>query len=217
MKNYQLIDYSRWDFSGRGKNLSSLLNDSERKIWDIALPFQDKRQDIGHGESVAYSALQLLNYSSANREIIVPAAILHDTGWSQVSERDRIESSAERLSPEENRRVRLQHEEEGVKLAINWLNQLNYDSELITPILKIIGRHDTGKEISSVEEGLVKDADKLYRFLVKSIQVNIERDGFSLDKIKERSTKWIKDPEFFYSPEAREIAKIEFENSLKFL
>ena len=30
--DYQVTDYSKWDFSGQGKNLIGLLNDQEIKI-----------------------------------------------------------------------------------------------------------------------------------------------------------------------------------------
>ena len=68
--DYTPIDYSKWDMSGQGKNILPLLNESEKEIWRLALPYQDKRQDAGHGEVVTYFGLILLPYyPEADRKI----------------------------------------------------------------------------------------------------------------------------------------------------
>lgn len=84
------IDWYRWDFSGKGKNLVGLLNDKEMKIWNAALEYQDTREgETGHGEVVTYFSIRLHQEVGGEREIIVPSAILHDIGWSQLSENER--------------------------------------------------------------------------------------------------------------------------------
>ena len=84
LNSYNPIDYSKWvvgDEARTGVNILHLLNEKERAIWDMAIPFQDQRDDPGQGEMVTYFAIQLLNYMEGRREIVVPAAMLHDTGW----------------------------------------------------------------------------------------------------------------------------------------
>ena len=47
------------------------------KIWDMALPYQDKRDDKGHARIVTEYAIKLCSIENAEDKIVVPAAILH--------------------------------------------------------------------------------------------------------------------------------------------
>ena len=59
-----------------------------QKIWDLAEEYQDKRDDEGHAKTVLEYAIKLLEILPANEKIVIPAAILHDIGWSQLSKVD---------------------------------------------------------------------------------------------------------------------------------
>lgn len=56
------------------------------QIWDTALPFQDKRDDAGHAFITLEYAKQLVDLEQGNPDVILPAIILHDTGWSRLTQ-----------------------------------------------------------------------------------------------------------------------------------
>ena len=62
-----------------------VLGEVHKKIWELAFPYQDKRNDEGHAECVVSYAQKLLLAEKADSNVVIPAAILHDIGWSQLS------------------------------------------------------------------------------------------------------------------------------------
>jgi hypothetical protein len=56
------------------------------------------------------------------------------------------------------------HEKAGARIARRILTQLDYDRLSIDEIARIIERHDSGKNPQTIEEKLVKDADRRWRF-----------------------------------------------------
>ena len=57
------------------------------KVWELALPYQDKRDDRGHAEVTFNYAKRLAKLEEGNKEIILPAIILHDIGWIEGQKR----------------------------------------------------------------------------------------------------------------------------------
>jgi hypothetical protein len=60
--------------------------------------------------------------------------------------------------------LRRLHEVEGVAIAEKILSELGYNEHLSKQICEIIDGHDTTKEARSLNDSIVKDADKLWRF-----------------------------------------------------
>lgn len=133
------------------------------KIWELALPYQDKRDDAGHAETSLKYALKLVKLEKGDEDVVIPAIILHDVGWSQLPEKRRMKVFDPGAREEERREVVYEHEIEGIKLALKILRDVNYPPELIDEILDIISQHDTRKGFVSKNEGIVRDADKLWR------------------------------------------------------
>jgi len=98
-----------------------------------------------------------------DEDVVVPAIILHDVGWSQLPEERRLIIFSREAREEDKREVQLEHQIEGVKLAIKILRDVNYPAELTDEILEIISQHDTRKGFISKNEGIVRDCDKLWR------------------------------------------------------
>ena len=138
------------------------LSATEKKIYELALPFLSVRDNVPHTEDVVKFALKLLKTVPGNRQVVVPAVILHDVGWSKV-EKDLVLKA---YGPQKDPNLTGIHEEEGVKIATEILQEIGYDGKMTEEILQIIARHDTGKETSSINEQVAKDADKLSRFAV---------------------------------------------------
>ncbi len=215
-KNYQPLNYNLWDFSGQGKNIANLLQPIEKGIWDKALEYQDKRIDTGHAEFVTYFALELLKYEPVNREIVVPAAILHDIGWSQMSLAEVnlfSDPNMKRYEPA----LRARHQEEGVRKADEILNNSNYHPQLVPHILEIISQHDTRDGFYSPEDGITRDADKLWRFTIPEVEISTTHRSKTLEGLDARNRKYIQKEKFLYSATAKEIARIEWENTLRML
>src|SRR3989338_958920 len=142
------INYNTWDRSGKGKNILHLLTPVERKIWDAELPYQDDLpNDRGHILDVTSFALQLLKLiPSTDRTIVIPPTILHDIGWSQVSQKLR-DLFKDPYHPDFKKAndptIRQKHQDESVKLATKILGKYRYPKSYHAEILAIVGDHDT--------------------------------------------------------------------------
>lgn len=204
---YAHIDYPRWDFSGIGSNIAAKLNASEKVIWQKALPFQDKRNDKGHAESVTYFALELLEQISADRRVVIPAAILHDIGWSQMSKTE-LDLFYDKNWERYELILRARHQEEGVDLAKRLLTELTQTDD-IEQVLEIILQHDTRKGFLNVQDGIIRDADKLWRFTLPHLKIAMKERGWSVKEVGKIMQDSINKPGFLYSEVSREIAEYE--------
>jgi HD superfamily phosphodiesterase len=179
------------------------------KIWRLALPYQDKRNDKGHARIVLDFALKLVRMEKADENVVVPAAILHDIGWSQLPKKERLKVFVTKVNKETDFRIRRKHERLGVKLAKRILEKANYGPDLIGEILKIISRHDTRKSFVSANEGIVRDADKLWRYSRTGFGVDTKRAKGDSTGLYKKLKQRIGLKEFFYSGAARKIARKE--------
>lgn len=180
-----------------------------KKIWELALPYQDKRDDAGHAEIVTNFAILLCELEKASDDIIVPAAILHDIGWSQMPEGERFLIFDKNKTPEAERKVRIRHQEDGSKLANEILTSISYPKDLSEQIIEIISQHDTRDGFFSQEDGLMRDADKLWRYCKIGFNSDLIRSNVIFDYLYNKREKQIDEPNFFYSENAKQIARNE--------
>jgi HD superfamily phosphodiesterase len=179
------------------------------KIWELALPYQDKRDDAGHAEVTLRYARELAASEKGDEDVMIPAIILHDVGWSQLVKERRLLIFDKDAKEEDRRSVQIEHQNESVKIAAGILRQVDYPADLIKEILEIISQHDTREGFISKNEGLVRDADKLSRTSKEGFASGKRRgkpvDDAQLKKIEEGISK----PNYFYSERARQIATAE--------
>jgi HD superfamily phosphodiesterase len=195
------------------------MKDIFNQIWELALPFQDKRDDSGHAATSLNYARQLLELENGNEDVIIPAIILHDVGWSQLVKERRMLIFDKDTSKEVKRDVQLEHQNEGTKLADEILRKANYPKELIKEILEIISEHDTREGFISQNEGLVRDADKLWRTSKEGFAAaesrrkagDNPRDEVFWKKLEEDIHK----PGYFYSERARQMADADYKLRLQ--
>lgn len=180
-----------------------------QKIWEAALPFQDKRDDVGHAEIVTKFAIKLCESEQANCDVVIPAAILHDIGWSQLSEKEKFLIFNEKASRSDLLNARFRHQEEGIKLAREILNKVNYPSDLSEKIIEIVSQHDTRKDFLSKEDGIMRDADKLWRFCRVGFDADIRRRKIAFDDYYNRMERKIEEEDFFFSELAKSLAREE--------
>lgn len=185
------------------------------KIWEIALPFQDVRDDDGHAESVTHFAVELLKCEPGDEDVVIPAAILHDTGWSQMSEEERFYIFKNGITKERELQmdakvdVRVKHEEEGVKMVKEILGKISYAEDKINRIIEIVRQHDTNKNAINNEDRIMKDADKLWTFSLKGIEADVRRFGFSKQKCFVMAENRIDLENYFHTESAKRIAREE--------
>ncbi|WP_324188366.1 HD domain-containing protein [Nocardia higoensis] len=99
-------------------------------------------------------------HPQADRDIVLPAIILHDTGWSRVPEAEVLEA----IRPGGGRKdLVVAHEKAGAEIAARILTELGHDPAKTSEIVAIIDGHDSRLTSLSLEDSLVKDADKLWR------------------------------------------------------
>jgi len=196
------------------------------EIWNFALPYQDQRDDPGHAEVALHFAQLLVRYEKGDRDIILPAIILHDVGYSRIPKERRMKIFDRKAKRVERLGVQYEHQIEGVLLARKILEQVNYPPDKVGEILQIISQHDTRKGFISKNEGLTRDADKLWRYSKRCIEAGENRakakrqeklkepeiEAKKRDPKKKPPDRWrmmkkgILKTDYFYSERARKIA-----------
>lgn len=141
------------------------------QIYTLAEPYwQTRAGHIHMPESFALAKTLLEHYPEADEAIVIPAILLHDIGYMKVPEDDQLKGLADGPMAWEPDITRI-HEIEGAKLAGEVLESLDYDLEKTKQIKTIIDGHDSRTEALSLEDAIVKDADKLWRFTKNGVEI----------------------------------------------
>jgi hypothetical protein len=137
------------------------LDERDQEIWQRALPHlrvRDNDTHTLHSYGIARALVPLV--PGARAEIVLPAVLLHDSGWSTVPEDRILEAIAPRpLYPE---LVRI-HEIEGACIAREVLHEVGLPAADIDEIATIIDGHDSRPRALDPSDAAMKDADKLWR------------------------------------------------------
>jgi len=177
-------------------------------IWGRALAYQDQRNDHGHAEVTLRYAQQLLTIEQGDENVVIPAIILHDVGWSELPDRDKFLAFDHQATAEDKRAARFRHQERGVKIAQQILQAVDYPKQWREEILEIISQHDTRQGFFSANDGLVRDADRLWRFSQVGFAADVAR-GYDPAALVTKLQGRLAEPDFFYSLSARKIAEQE--------
>lgn len=190
------------------------MKEMHKKILELTLPYQDKRNDLGHAQIVIDYGVKLCRLEKADDNVVIPADILHDVGWSQVPKEEIqiiFDFRRERFSREQERVVRKKHEKQGRILGERILNQVKYDINLIPEILNIIDGHDTRNGFFNRNDGVARDADILWRFSKVGFWADVRNGNFSMKELYEHRKNNIDRQDYFYSESAKRIARKEIE------
>ena len=172
-------------------------------IWEKAQPYLNTRKNDKHTLYCYYFAEQLLEaHPTADERIVLTGILLHDVGWSTVPEDKQLQSFGPHMVYPELRR---QHEVEGATIARGILQNLDYPAETITAICAIIDGHDTRKETQSLEDSLVRDADKLWRYTDFGLETVGAWFNYSQQEQMDLLAKWIQTR--FYTDAGRDMAR----------
>lgn len=139
-------------------------------VWRAAAIYMRARKnDIHVPISYAYARRLTAAHPEADALVVSLAIVLHDIGWHSIDE-GRILNEAFGPDMMESD-IRILHEKEGVRLATPLLRNLGYDAAIIQEVCEIIDGHDTRPDPISLNDSLVKDADKLWRFTPTGVAV----------------------------------------------
>ncbi|HET8926491.1 MAG TPA: HD domain-containing protein [Microbacterium sp.] len=128
----------------------------------IVVESRARSNDIHLPMSFAYAERLCDAYPDADALVVRVAILLHDTGWARV---DRSRILTEGFTGDWRRAdVRYEHERHGCDIAREVLPSLGYDEAFVDRVTDIIDGHDTRPESKSLEDSLVRDADRLWRF-----------------------------------------------------
>ncbi len=132
-------------------------------LWRAVVPETRTRgNDIHLPISLAYAERLCRAYPDADAELVRVAILLHDTGWAHVDE-SRIISEGF-TGDWRKAAIRYEHEKQGCDVARRVLPGLGYAAEFVERVCAIIDGHDTRPVAQSLEDALMRDADRLWRF-----------------------------------------------------
>ncbi|REE04979.1 HD domain-containing protein [Citricoccus muralis] len=132
-------------------------------LWKAIVPETRTRANDLHLPIVAAYASRLCDaYPAADRELVMVSIILHDTGWAHVDESRIISEGFQ--GDWRKAAIRFEHEAEGCTVARRVLPDLGYDAAFVERVCEIIDGHDTRHVAYSLEDALVRDSDRLWRF-----------------------------------------------------
>lgn len=147
-------------------------------LWKSITPETRTRgNDVHLPVSLAFAQRLCAAYPEADKELVEVSIILHDTGWAHVDE-SRI--LTEGFTGDWRRAaIRYEHEEKGCEVARRVLPPLGYSEEFIEKVVEIIDGHDTRHVAYSLEDCLVRDADRLWRF--DQVGIALASSWFGMD------------------------------------
>ena len=139
-------------------------------VWRKAEPYMRARKNDVHVPlSFGWAQRLLDQHPEADRDIVSLAILLHDIGWYSIDMEDIIEKGFGPNMMQSD--VRFLHETEGVRLCRPVLQETGWPEDTIQAVCEIIDGHDTRPTPRHLNDRLVRDADKLWRFSVTGVSV----------------------------------------------
>ncbi|HEX3833377.1 MAG TPA: HD domain-containing protein [Solirubrobacteraceae bacterium] len=181
------------------------------RIYELAEPYWQTRSNEIHVPGAYALAQELVAaHPRADPDVVLPAILLHDIGYMAVPVEDHLKGLAGAVKgwePDITRR----HEIQGAALAAEILSSVGWDRGRIAAIADIVDGHDSRAGAVSLEDELVKDADKLWRFTESAVRIC----HVWMELTPERYMEWVGSEidSWFFTPTARELARRELERS----
>jgi len=140
--------------------------DQERQLWAAALKYLERGRpgDVEHTRRVVAYGKTLLDREPGNPRVVVPALIIHDTGWSKVDFSDFVDAPA--VDKKDTASVRL-HMDHGAGIARKILEAVGWDPAITEQIVDIVAVHDAPEKIRAShnpDAALVFEADWLDKY-----------------------------------------------------
>ena len=147
-------------------NSKAISSDQERQIWAATLKYLERGRpgDVEHTRRVVAYGKALLDREPGNPRVVVPALIIHDTGWSKVDFSDFVDAPA--VDKKDTASIRL-HMHHGANIARKILEAVGWDPTITQQIADIIAVHDAPEKIKALhnlDAALVFEADWLDKY-----------------------------------------------------
>ncbi|GAA3666875.1 hypothetical protein GCM10022237_28600 [Nocardioides ginsengisoli] len=157
-----------------------VLDDAHAAIWERAVPYLTVRDNDAHTIYAYGLGRALLDLTpDADPDVVLPAILLHDTGWSQVPEPEILEA----IAPGGGRPdLVVRHEKEGARIARAILTDVGWDAARAERVIAIVDGHDTRRAAISLDDALMKDADKLWRLTPHGVDTVMGWFGLTRDE-----------------------------------
>jgi HD superfamily phosphohydrolase YqeK len=147
------------------------MKDIFRRLRQLAAPYLNTRRNDIHTDVSVRFAYKLMEKEGGDEDVVIPAVILHDVGWKKVPKDLHLKAyGPHAIYPDVNRI----HEVEGAKIAAEILRTVKYNVRQAAEVVAIIEGHDSRKEPLSLNDRIVKDADKLYRYSHEAFYINLK-------------------------------------------
>lgn len=184
-------------------------------VWLAAEPhLRTRMNDVHLPMTLLYAELILDTIPEADELVTRVAAMLHDVGWSRVDESKILEEgfrSDNFLTSD----IRVQHEIFGCDIAREILPGCGFDDEFIEKVTAIIDGHDTRPVSYSIEDSIVRDADRLWRFHPTGLGFSAEWFGQTPTWVLGDLTGRVMGE--MITPAGRAMAEAELSQSMKIL
>lgn len=180
-----------------------------KKLWSLALPYLKKgiRKDfVVHTKGVAKAMETLLKKEGGDPSILIPAAILHDVGWSKVP----VRMQKSWMNKREKMVGEKRHLAYAPVIIEEILKKAGYDEKGIKRIIEIVLSHKFKKPKDHNKQMLV-DADNL----TDSFKEQFYSDAKIYKVVPEVNYGWRIKNNKFYTKTAREIFEKEMKKRLK--
>lgn len=184
-------------------------------VWLAVRPYlRTRANDIHLPLSFNFAELLLDHHQEADAVVTRLAILLHDTGWARVDEK-RILSEGFRSDNFMTSDIRVLHEIEGCNIAREVLPPLGYGAEIVEAVCCIIDGHDTDPKHDGIEDAIVRDADRLWRFQPTGMAFS----AVWFDKTPQQIRLRLEDTIYpqLITDEARTIAEIELARTIELL
>ena len=183
---------------------------THQHLWERARPYLDTRENGIHTRISVSFAYRLLEREGGDEDVVIPAVILHDVGWKRIPEDLHVEAFGPGATSPEINRI---HEVEGVLIARGLLEEVGYDRGKTEEILQIIEGHDSRSETLSLNDSIVKDADKLWRNTREGLCIDTARfgetSGEGIERIQSHLEQW------YFTGSARQMAAREIRDRIQ--
>jgi HD superfamily phosphodiesterase len=163
-----------------------------------------KKDFVLHTKYVVKAMEKLVVKEGGESDILIPAAILHDVGWSEVSEK--LQLAADQKG---SLKAQVEHIEKVPMLIRKILGGLNYSEENIGDIVRVVKAHRFVKP-TKLDEKLLIDADTLSDTYKEVFYSNIESYNTTPEAHLDFRSK-----NTFYTKTARKIFEKQLMNRLE--
>lgn len=132
------------------------------KIWEAAKPYYERGRpmDVAHIEWFMRVASEICEKEGLDASLLLPLAILHDVGYSEIQNVQKADYYAQN--------IRLEHMRIGKAIAEKILRSIGYPEDKIATIVEYVGVHDiwafgeVNRYIQDPILGTFKDLDYLW-------------------------------------------------------